>query len=64
VARLSAHRRALQDYIHSLDDPARSRCSTVLAEYDAQFERVAEEMAQMPARVRAVEALEATRRCS
>jgi hypothetical protein len=28
VVRLGAHRRALRDYIHSLDDPARSRCST------------------------------------
>jgi hypothetical protein len=52
----NAHRRALRDFIHSLDDPsARSLLHSVLAEYDAlQFEREEEGMAQTLTRVRAV----------
>jgi hypothetical protein len=60
VTRFGAHHRALRDYIHSRDDPSAQSLLSVLAEHDAlQFERVRDEMAQMLARMRAVEAREA-----
>jgi hypothetical protein len=57
---------AQRDHIHSLDDPsAQSLLHSVLAEYDAlQFERVGQEMAQMLARVRAVEGRRRRRKSS